>query len=258
MVMGIANLAMATGNLGREGVGVNPLRGQNNVQGSCDMGSFPHELPGYRHVLDDATRGALRDGLGRAARAASRACAFPTCSTPRSTAASRRSTCEGEDIAQSDPNTQHVTAALERDGVHRRAGPLPERDGEVRPRLPARVVVPREGRHLHQRRAPHLAGAQGDAAAWRARRTGRSPAMLSQRAGLPHDLQASVRDHGRDRAAHADLHRRELREDRPARAASSGPATTRRPRARRSCTRSSSCAARASSCSPSTCRPRRR
>src|SRR5690606_3219525 len=49
-VMGIANLAMLTGNIGRPGVGVNPLRGQNNVQGSCDMGSFPHELPGYRHV----------------------------------------------------------------------------------------------------------------------------------------------------------------------------------------------------------------
>ena len=55
MVMGIANLAMLTGNIGREGVGVNPLRGQNNVQGSCDMGSFPHEFPGYRHVSDKAT-----------------------------------------------------------------------------------------------------------------------------------------------------------------------------------------------------------
>jgi formate dehydrogenase major subunit len=55
-VMAIANLAMATGNVGREGVGVNPLRGQNNVQGSCDMGSFPHELPGYRHVSDTVTR----------------------------------------------------------------------------------------------------------------------------------------------------------------------------------------------------------
>src|SRR5262249_56637498 len=43
-VMAIANLAMATGNIGRPGVGVNPLRGQNNVQGSCDMGSFPHEV----------------------------------------------------------------------------------------------------------------------------------------------------------------------------------------------------------------------
>ncbi|MCT7013874.1 formate dehydrogenase subunit alpha, partial [Salmonella enterica subsp. enterica serovar Saintpaul] len=52
----IANRAMATGNIGRKGVGVNPLRGQNNVQGSCDMGSFPHELPGYRHVSGEATR----------------------------------------------------------------------------------------------------------------------------------------------------------------------------------------------------------
>ena len=56
MVMGMANLAMATGNIGKLGAGVNPLRGQNNVQGSCDMGSFPHELTGYRHVSDDATR----------------------------------------------------------------------------------------------------------------------------------------------------------------------------------------------------------
>ena len=56
MVIGIANLAMATGNLGREGVGVNPLRGQNNVQGACDMGSFPHEFPGYRHVSDQTAR----------------------------------------------------------------------------------------------------------------------------------------------------------------------------------------------------------
>src|SRR6185503_4865623 len=56
MVMGMANLAMATGNIGRNGVGVNPLRGQNNVQGACDMGSFPHEFTGYRHVSDDATR----------------------------------------------------------------------------------------------------------------------------------------------------------------------------------------------------------
>gem|GEM_PF-6677188 len=50
MVNGIANPAMANGNIGREGVGVNPLRGQYNVQGSCDMGSFPHEFPGYCHV----------------------------------------------------------------------------------------------------------------------------------------------------------------------------------------------------------------
>ena len=64
MVMGMANLAMATGNIGRDGVGVNPLRGQNNVQGSVDMGSFPHELSGYRHVSDDATRALFEARLG--------------------------------------------------------------------------------------------------------------------------------------------------------------------------------------------------
>ena len=67
-VMAIANLAMATGNIGRPGVGVNPLRGQNNVQGSCDMGSFPHELPGYRHISDDATRDIFEKPVGRDAR----------------------------------------------------------------------------------------------------------------------------------------------------------------------------------------------
>ena len=64
MVMAIANLAMATGNLGREGVGVNPLRGQNNVQGSCDMGSFPHEFSGYRHVSDSTVRSMFEDAWG--------------------------------------------------------------------------------------------------------------------------------------------------------------------------------------------------
>jgi formate dehydrogenase major subunit len=64
MVLAIANLAMVTGNLGRPGVGVNPLRGQNNVQGSCDMGSFPHELPGYRHVSDPAVRAVFSTAWG--------------------------------------------------------------------------------------------------------------------------------------------------------------------------------------------------
>ncbi len=64
MVMAMANLAMATGNIGREGVGINPLRGQNNVQGSCDMGSFPHEFSGYRHVSDQAARRIFEEGVG--------------------------------------------------------------------------------------------------------------------------------------------------------------------------------------------------
>src|SRR5690606_14775356 len=110
-VMGIANLAMATGNIGREGVGVNPLRGQNNVQGSCDMGSFPHELPGYRHISDPVVRGQFEADWGV------RLQPEPGLRIPNMFEAALAGTfkglyCQGEDIVQSDPNTQHVAAAL--------------------------------------------------------------------------------------------------------------------------------------------------
>jgi len=112
MVIGIANLAMATGNLGREGVGVNPLRGQNNVQGSCDMGSFPHEFPGYRHVSNAAVRELFEGEWGVPLQG------VPGLRIPNMFEAAldgefKALYIEGEDIAQSDPNTQHVTAALE-------------------------------------------------------------------------------------------------------------------------------------------------
>ncbi|MEO7064466.1 MAG: formate dehydrogenase subunit alpha [Dokdonella sp.] len=110
-VMAIANLAMATGNIGREGVGVNPLRGQNNVQGSCDMGSFPHEFTAYRHVSDDAVRGSFERAWGVPLQSE------PGLRIPNMFEAALDGEflglyIEGEDIAQSDPNTQHVTAAL--------------------------------------------------------------------------------------------------------------------------------------------------
>jgi formate dehydrogenase major subunit len=111
MVMGIANLAMATGNIGREGVGVNPLRGQNNVQGSCDMGSFPHEFPGYRHVSDDKVR-ALFEGAWGVALQNDPGLRIPNMFEAALDGDFKGLYIEGEDIAQSDPNTQHVTAAL--------------------------------------------------------------------------------------------------------------------------------------------------
>ena len=111
-VMGIANLAMVTGNVGRAGVGVNPLRGQNNVQGSCDIGSFPHELPGYRHVSDTTVRTLFEQAWGVPLQAE------PGLRIPNMFEAALDGSfmglyCQGEDIVQSDPNTQHVTAALE-------------------------------------------------------------------------------------------------------------------------------------------------
>ena len=110
-VMGLANLAMATGNIGRMGVGVNPLRGQNNVQGSCDMGSFPHELPGYRHISNPAVRAIYEREWG------------VTLETEPGLRISNMIDAaidgsflgvyiQGEDIVQSDPDTRHITAGL--------------------------------------------------------------------------------------------------------------------------------------------------
>jgi formate dehydrogenase major subunit len=111
MVMAIANLAMVTGNLGREGVGVNPLRGQNNVQGACDMGSFPHEFSGYRHVSDGAVRAMFESawGVGLEAEPGLR---IPNMFEAALDGSFKGLYIQGEDLAQSDPNTQHVTAAL--------------------------------------------------------------------------------------------------------------------------------------------------
>ncbi|HSH86386.1 MAG TPA: formate dehydrogenase subunit alpha [Methylophilus sp.] len=111
-VMGIANLAMATGNIGREGVGVNPLRGQNNVQGSCDMGSMPHEFPGYRHVSDNETRALFEQAWG-VPLSADPGLRIPNMLDLAAEGSFKAVYCVGEDIAQSDPDTQHVTHALE-------------------------------------------------------------------------------------------------------------------------------------------------
>ena len=111
MVMGMANLAMACGNLGKPGVGVNPLRGQNNVQGSCDMGSFPHEFAGYRHVSDDAVRATFEEAWSVGLQGE------PGLRIPNMLDAAIDGTfkglyIQGEDIAQSDPNTRHVAEGL--------------------------------------------------------------------------------------------------------------------------------------------------
>ncbi len=111
MVMGMANLAMATGNIGRSGVGVNPMRGQNNVQGSCDMGSFPHELPGYRPVSNDDVRSQFEEHWG-VALDPEPGFRIPNMLDAACASEFKGMYIQGEDLAQSDPNTQHVEAAL--------------------------------------------------------------------------------------------------------------------------------------------------
>ena len=110
-VMAMANLAMATGNIGRDGVGINPLRGQNNVQGSCDMGSFPHEFSGYRHVSDDSTRQVF-EMLWGVPLDPEQGLRIPNMLDEAVEGTFKGLYVQGEDIAQSDPNTKHVTAGL--------------------------------------------------------------------------------------------------------------------------------------------------
>lgn len=111
MVMGMANLAMATGNIGRMGVGVNPLRGQNNVQGAVDVGSFPHELPGYAKITESEARAPFESSWNvtidsepgyRIPKMFDEACAGKF----------KGMFIQGEDFMQSDPNTKHVEQAL--------------------------------------------------------------------------------------------------------------------------------------------------
>ena len=111
-VIGICNLAMACGMYGREGVGVNPLRGQNNVQGSCDMGSFPHELPGYQPIDSPEVRAKFGAAWGVTI-APEPGLRIPNMFEAALTGSFKGLYCVGEDIVQSDPNTQHVAAALE-------------------------------------------------------------------------------------------------------------------------------------------------
>ncbi len=110
-VIGIANLAMLTGNIGRPGVGVNPLRGQNNVQGSCDMGSFPHELPGYRHVKNDDVR-AIYEKIWNVKIDPEPGLRIPNMLDAAVEGSFKGLYCQGEDILQSDPDTKHVAAGL--------------------------------------------------------------------------------------------------------------------------------------------------
>jgi len=110
-VMAIANLSMATGNLGRRGVGVNPLRGQNNVQGSCDMGSFPHELPGYQHISGETARSAYEADWG-VKLDPEPGLRIPNMFDEAQEGSFKGLYVQGEDILQSDPDTKHVSAGL--------------------------------------------------------------------------------------------------------------------------------------------------
>lgn len=112
-VRSVANLAMLTGNIGRPGVGVNPLRGANNVQGCCDMGGLPDLLPGYKKVEDAVSRGKYEQAWGVSLNP-----------DPGLTVTEMIDAClcrdmkamyiMGENPAISDPDVNHVVEALKK------------------------------------------------------------------------------------------------------------------------------------------------
>ena len=218
------------------------------------MGSFPHEFPGYRHVSDAATRALFEARLGRAA--AGRA--GPAHSEHVRGGARRRvsrAVHQGEDLAQSDPNTQHVTAALRAMECVIVQDLFLNETAKLRACVPARFLLPRERRHLHERRAAHLARAQGHGAARGPGRLG-GHAAARERARLPMNYAHPSEIMDEIARAHADLRRRELRAlDRLG--SIQWPCNAAHPTARRPCTSAASCAARAASSSPNTCRPPR-
>ena len=197
-VMAIANLAMATGNIGRPGVGVNPLRGQNNVQGSCDMGSFPHELPGYRHISGDAVRD-LFEGAWNVKLDPEPGLRIPNMFDAAIDGTFKGIYVQGEDILQSDPNTKHVVGRRCRRWnasiVHDLF--LNETANYAHVFLPGSTFLEKDGTFTNAerriQRVRKVMTPRNGYADWEV------TILLAKAMGFDDALQPPVRDHGRDR-----------------------------------------------------------
>ncbi len=112
-VKAVANLAMLTGNVGKENTGVNPLRGQNNVQGACDMGGLPNVFPGYQTVTDESARKKFEDDWG-ASLDNKVGLTIMEMMNSAIEGSVKAMFILGEDPLTSDPNVSHVREAIEK------------------------------------------------------------------------------------------------------------------------------------------------
>ena len=158
-VMGCANLALLTGNVGRKGAGVNPLRGQNNVQGACDMGALPNVLPGYQPVRDEAVRAKFAEAWG---------CSLPTDKGLKFTEAwhhVRRKRCVRRTSSgitrRRRIRTPRAWSRPCRPWISSSSTNLSHADRAAGPCRPARRRLCREGRHLCQCRSAGATRPQG-------------------------------------------------------------------------------------------------
>jgi predicted molibdopterin-dependent oxidoreductase YjgC len=112
-VMALANLQMLLGNLGRPGAGLNPLRGQNNVQGACDVGALPDVYQGYQRVDDPAIAEKFRRAWDRPGLSTTVGLTIPSMLAGLKVGSLRALYVFGENIAMSEPNAAHTAACLE-------------------------------------------------------------------------------------------------------------------------------------------------
>lgn len=110
-VFALANLAMLAGNVGKPGSGVNPLRGQNNVQGACDVGCLPEYLPGYRRADDEGARRAVGEAWG-VMLSDKTGLTVTEMTDAAATGGIKALFIMGENPVVSDPDTTHVVEAL--------------------------------------------------------------------------------------------------------------------------------------------------
>lgn len=158
-VMALSNIAMISGNLGKPGGGVNPLRGQNNVQGACDMGAGPDDLPGYQKVADPEVVRRFEKAWGVALPRA-RGIKATECFPAMIEGGIKGLFLFGEDPVRTDPDTPPRDPLARGARVLRGGRPVHDRDGQVRRRHPARAQLRREGGHVHEHRAARPARAQ--------------------------------------------------------------------------------------------------
>ena len=165
-VMNLANLGMVTGHIGFPNAGVNPMRGQNNVQGSCDMGALPNSFPGYPSVLDFEAQKKFTDLYG-VQMPQDMGLRIPEMLELAVHGTLKAMFIMGEDPALTDAGREPRAQGAQEPRLPRGPEHLHDRDGQVRRRVPAGRTVRGEGRHVHQHRAPRAARAQGRRAAGR-------------------------------------------------------------------------------------------
>ncbi len=210
-VLSLINLGLLTGHVGRWGSGLNPLRGQNNVQGGGDSGALPHKLPGFQDVEDDAIRARYEKLWGR--------------KIPPKNGWHLTEMFEAMEHGQHDrrvragrePGAERgrrdaLPQAARGPRIPARAGHLPDRHGRDGRRGAARQRQLLRGRgHGHQQRAPRAARAQVARAAGQRARRHRDPVRALAAPGLRAEPALAARGLGRAAPALADAPRHELR-----------------------------------------------